>query len=109
MLLRDFNARTGKLIENMDVLGQFGETMVNANGTKLIKFLIYMNMIGYNNRMRHKTIQYTRKEKHETNIIDYILMNTKNSNVIVSKLIHTNKEKKNTSRTHNTQHENIQT
>ena len=50
VLLGDFNARVGKVADDDDVIGKFGEDTCNASGNKLISLLREVELVACNGR-----------------------------------------------------------
>jgi hypothetical protein len=74
LIAGDFNRRTGERINNQ-VVGPFGEEVINDNGDKLIDVCEQSSLKSLNGYFKHKRIhQYERQDTLELkSIIDYII------------------------------------
>ena len=77
VLLGDFNARVGKVADDDDVIGKFGEVTCKASGNKLIISLLHeVELVAYNGRQLVSEPEWTRVRPSldQKSVIDYILM-----------------------------------
>jgi len=75
-ILGDLNARVGKK-DNNAVIGQYGESVVNDNGTRLIDLCESMSLKVMNGFYCHKNIHkfsWTQPRRGLRSIIDYLIM-----------------------------------
>lgn len=86
IIMGDLNARIGNNTEGTEgVMGRYGETAKNRNGSQLIDFCIQNGLIIQNSFFQHKDChKYTREEpsRNEKSIIDYIITERTNRKII---------------------------
>lgn len=72
-LLGDFNSRVGRL-EQDEVVGRYGEEVVNGNGERLIELCAQYNLTIWNGFFKHKEIhKFTWSRGTSKTIIDYVI------------------------------------
>ena len=77
VLFGDFNTRVGKVADDDDVIGKFGEDMCNASGNKLISLLYEVELVACNGRQLVSEPEWTRVRPSldQKSVIEYIVMN----------------------------------